>query len=169
MASKVNEFVPPPSRLSKVLATLRTGYQPQLAEVKSLKLKYAFRNDHWGARHFVKNDVPRIRYANPKLHIDIAKIPKTKDETWKPEMVVELRDGTMKTLDMDLKWSSTIFQELMDIGGGPTWEQWKEERTAAGLPVVEIPVAKSKPQSQKEVLEPSAFNPLKSGAAAVLP
>lgn len=42
-------------------------------------------------RHFVKNDLPRIRYANPRLEIEVDKIPKTKEESWKPEMTVELR------------------------------------------------------------------------------
>ncbi|KAI0344197.1 hypothetical protein BDW22DRAFT_1296477, partial [Trametopsis cervina] len=124
------------SRLSKVLQNLRSGYQPQLTDVKSLKLKYAFRNDHWGARHFAKHDLPRIRYANPKLNIEVARIPKTKDEQWKPEMVVELRDGTQKTFDLDQKWSSVILEELLEATGGPSWQQWKAERKAAGLPVV---------------------------------
>ena len=50
-AAKVFEPVGPPSRLSKVLESLKSGHQPHLADVKGLKLKYAFRNDHWGARY----------------------------------------------------------------------------------------------------------------------
>lgn len=41
-------------------------------------------------RHFVKEDLPRIRYANPAIDIQVTKLLKTKEETWKPEMVVEL-------------------------------------------------------------------------------
>lgn len=41
-------------------------------------------------RHFVKNDLPKIRYLNPRLDIEVDKPPKTREETWKPEMVVEL-------------------------------------------------------------------------------
>ena len=41
-------------------------------------------------RHFVKEDLPRIRYANPAIEIEVNKLPKAKEETWKPEMVVEL-------------------------------------------------------------------------------
>lgn len=41
-------------------------------------------------RHFVKNDLPKIRYLNPMLNIEVDKPPKTPEETWKPEMTVEL-------------------------------------------------------------------------------
>ena len=42
-------------------------------------------------RHFAKNDLPRIRYVNPTVAIEVNKVVKTKGETWKPEMVVEMR------------------------------------------------------------------------------
>lgn len=48
MATRANAV--PPSRLSKILEQLSSGHKPYLNGVKSLKLKYAFRNDHWGAR-----------------------------------------------------------------------------------------------------------------------
>ena len=41
-------------------------------------------------RHFVKEDLPRIRYANPTVDINVNKVQKTKEETLAPEMVVEL-------------------------------------------------------------------------------
>lgn len=44
----------PRSHLSKVLEQLNAGHKPHLQGVKSLKLKYAFRNDHWGARSGVR-------------------------------------------------------------------------------------------------------------------
>jgi hypothetical protein len=30
-----------------------------------------------------------IRYANPKIDIQVNKLPKARDETWKPELVLE--------------------------------------------------------------------------------
>ena len=39
--------------------------------------------------HFLKDDLPRIRYANPKIDIQVNKLPKTRDETWEPELVLE--------------------------------------------------------------------------------
>ena len=44
-----------------------------------------------GCRHFVKNDLPRIRFLNPKVNIEVDKPRKTREETWKPELEVELR------------------------------------------------------------------------------
>lgn len=43
-------------------------------------------------RHFVKEDLPRIRYANPDLNIKVTKLRKTPEERWDPEMQVELRE-----------------------------------------------------------------------------
>ena len=55
-------------------------------------------------------------------------------------------DGSTQSLDVDGKWSSTIFTELMELGGGPRWEEWKKQRTEAGLPLVDIPKPKPKPE-----------------------
>lgn len=71
-----------------------------------------------------------------------------------------LGDGTVKTLDMDRKWSTSIFRELMDTAGGTSWERWKTDRIAAGLPILEQGVEERLP------LEP--IRP-KTGAGAVLP
>ena len=82
-------------------------------------------------------------------------------------------DGTSRTLDLDKKWSSAIFEELMDIAGGNPWERWKRERTAAGLLFVDKPEPRSKfvaPKKQTESLEMAKLlYPEKKGAAAVLP
>lgn len=89
-------------------------------------------------------------------------------------------DGTSQTLDLDKKWSSTIFQELMDLAGGNPWERWKKERAAAGLPPVDVPEAKPKPsptprkrsKGKSELAEDMSklfLNPDKKGAAAILP
>ena len=85
-------------------------------------------------------------------------------------------------LDLDGKWSSTIFQELMDIGGGSGWERWKQERIAAGLPIVDIPKPKKvepkaanwtgSQKGQKDaaaIVEELILSTGKTGAAAVLP
>ncbi|RPD70846.1 hypothetical protein L226DRAFT_538661 [Lentinus tigrinus ALCF2SS1-7] len=146
--------IPGPSRLSGVLARLTQEPRPVLSSLKSLKLTYAYRNDHFGARHFAKEDLPRIRYANPAVDIQVIKPLKTKEETWKPEMVVELKNGTTHTVDMEGKWSSAIFHELMDLSAGAWWQRWKNEQTAAGLSTTPPPP----PVPQK-----------KTGAAAVLP
>ena len=83
-----------------------------------MKLTLAFRNDHFGARyvglpavavalshlaahahrlsmhcrHFVKEDLRRIRFVNPNMDIQVNKIPKSPEEKWLPEMQVEFRE-----------------------------------------------------------------------------
>ncbi|KAI9065772.1 hypothetical protein FKP32DRAFT_1708564 [Trametes sanguinea] len=143
--------IPGPSRLSGILARLTQEPRPHLPNLKSLRLTYAYRNDHFGARHFVKEDLPRIRYANPTVDIHVEKKLKTKEETWNPEMVVELKNGTTHKLDIGGKWSTAIFNELMEISAGPWWQKWKRERATAGNAATPPP---PKP---------------KTGAAAVLP
>ena len=61
---------------------------------------------------------------------------------------------------MDSKLSTSIFQELMDTAGGPSWDRWKAGRVAAGLPIVS--------QAVVEIPKVEPERP-KTGAAAVLP
>lgn len=68
-------------------------------------------------------------------------------------------DGRKLNFNLHNKWSSTIFQELMDTAGGSSWTRWKTERAEAGLPVVDGP---------PENYVPPAPRPT-TGAAAVLP
>ena len=42
-------------------------------------------------RHFLKDELPRIQYINPNMKIEVSRLKKTKEETLKPEMVVQLR------------------------------------------------------------------------------
>ena len=74
---------------------------------------------------------------------------------------------------MDKKWSSAIFQELMDMAGGSPWQRWKKQRTAAGLPIIDPPTPKApQPKPAKSAsIEDILFNPnrAKTGAAAILP
>ncbi|KAF8639398.1 hypothetical protein AX17_001523 [Amanita inopinata Kibby_2008] len=125
-----------PSKLSQILVNFRQEPKLTLAALKSIRLSYAFRNDHFGARHFVKEQLPRIRYANPTLDIQIEKARKTPQEAWRPEMEIEFTSGTTRTIDMYEKWSTVILKELMDLGGGDTWTQWKAKARASGQPIV---------------------------------
>lgn len=40
-------------------------------------------------RHFLKEELPRIRYANPTIDIHVEKVNKTKEEKWKSEIELE--------------------------------------------------------------------------------
>jgi hypothetical protein len=39
--------------------------------------------------HFLKEDLPRIRYANPKIDIQVNKLVKMKEDAWQPELVLD--------------------------------------------------------------------------------
>ncbi|KAF9649969.1 hypothetical protein BDM02DRAFT_3165853 [Thelephora ganbajun] len=152
---------PGPSRLSQIFKKLNADPKPILTpSLRSLKLTYAARNDHFGARHFVKEELPRIQYINPTIGIEVSKIPKAEADTWQSSLLMEFEDGSKKSFTMDGKWSSTIFADVMDAAGTPAWDKWKADRKAAKLPIVDGPpkVHKSPSSTMK-----------KSGAAAVLP
>lgn len=109
-----------PSRLSQILKKLKANPKPVLTpSLKSLKLTYAIRNEHFGARcvrhfpenlitsslrsysgilrggsvgndrHFVKDELPRIQYANPTIAIEVNRIPKAKEDTWQSSLSME--------------------------------------------------------------------------------
>jgi len=151
--------LPGPSRLSQILQNLNKAPRATLVGVKSITLTLAQRNDHFGARHFLKENLPRIRYANPKIDIQVNKLVKIKEETWQPELVLDFSDGRKQSFNLSNKWSSTIFQELMDTAGGNSWTRWKTERAEAGLPIVDG-------QSEDHI---STRPRPTTGAAAVLP
>jgi len=148
-------------------------------------MTYAQRNDHFGARHFVKEDLPRIRYANPTIDIKVNKLPKVPGESWEPKMELKLRGGQTKTINLDGKWSTSIFEELMSIAGGEHWQEWKKERLAQGLPAIEgLENAKFQEKLAEQRLsgqpspvrrgktaeaDPLANLRTKTGAAAILP
>ena len=44
-------------------------------------------------RHFMREDLPRIRYANPAITIEIQKIPKSKADTWQSSLSMEFSES----------------------------------------------------------------------------
>ena len=109
-----------PSRLSQILKKLKADPKPILTpSLKSLKLTYAARNDHFGARcvchfpndsvslslyaysdllcdvlvancrHFVREELPRIQYANPTMAIEVSRVPKLETDTWQSSLFME--------------------------------------------------------------------------------
>jgi small subunit ribosomal protein S25 len=140
-----------------------------------------------GARHFIKEELPRIRWANPLLDIAVKSVPKTRDETWPAQAVLEFQDGTTSTLNMSNKWSTTIAKELMDLAGGDPWKAYKSAALAAGHPILPgeekerlAQIAKRSKASTAKAASPqeletqvqemlNAPSRPKTGAAAILP
>ncbi|TEB18983.1 hypothetical protein FA13DRAFT_1698251 [Coprinellus micaceus] len=125
-----------PSKLSKILQHLKAKPQLNLTGVKSLKLSYAFRNDHFGARHFAKEDLPRLRWANPSIDIQVERIPKTVEQEWRPELAIQFENGKSTTLNLENKFSKTILRAVMDAAGGKAWEEHKAAALLAGQPIL---------------------------------
>jgi hypothetical protein len=40
-------------------------------------------------RHFVKDELPRIQFANPKIAIEVNKYPKSEVDTWQSSLSME--------------------------------------------------------------------------------
>jgi len=132
-----------PSDLSRLVAHLKAPPKLSLPSINSLRLTLAARNDHFGARHFLKEQLPRIRFANPDLDIQVRKMTKGIKDEWRPELELSFRDGQTQTLNLHGKWSTAIVRELMDSVATPSWERWKAEAARAGVPL--IPGAEHEP------------------------
>ena len=115
-------------------------------------------------RHFIQEDLPRIRYANPDLEIQVVKWRKEKNEHWRPELELKFGafvlaekttshsnmippfslfysnhrtdDGRHQALDMHEKWSATILKELMSVAGGDPWKVHVAEAKRTGMPIL---------------------------------
>ncbi|KAG8220706.1 hypothetical protein J3R82DRAFT_3002 [Butyriboletus roseoflavus] len=187
MPRRRGKFIPPPSHLSRILEHLNAGPRLALNGLRRINLTYAARNDHMGARHFVKEELPRIRWANPLLEIAVNRVPKTRDERWAPQATIEFQDGTTSMIDMSNKWSTSIAKELMDIAGGDPWKAYKSAALAAGHPILpgeekeqlaqitkrrKVTTAKASSPEELEAQVQDMLNAPsrpKAGAAAILP
>ncbi|KAG9310381.1 hypothetical protein JVU11DRAFT_9516 [Chiua virens] len=187
MPRRRGKFIPPPSHLSRVLEHLNAGPRLALTGLRRISLTYAAKNDHMGARHFVKEKLPRIRWANPLLEIAVHRVPKTREETWAPHATVEFEDGKTSTIDLSNKWSTTIAKELMDLAGGDPWKAYKSAALAAGHPILPgeekerlaqvakrskaNPTKSSSPEELEAQVQDTLNEPSrpKTGAAAILP
>ncbi|PPQ78820.1 hypothetical protein CVT25_010689 [Psilocybe cyanescens] len=123
-------------RLTNLLAHLNSTPRLTLSDVKRLRLSLASQNDHFGARHFVKENLPQIRWANPNLDIEVRREKKTKSEQWKAEMELEFNDGNVQKVDINDKRSTTILKELMDTAGGDPWKRHVIQCEKTGQPLL---------------------------------
>ncbi|KAF4623313.1 hypothetical protein D9613_001524 [Agrocybe pediades] len=123
-------------RLKDILTHLNAQPKLSLSGVKQLRLTLASKKAHYGAQHFVEENLPQIRWANPNLDIVVRKEMKTPQEHWKPEMVIEFESGKVETVDMNDKFSSKILRELMDKAGDDLWRRHVADCKKTGAPVL---------------------------------
>ncbi|KIY65280.1 hypothetical protein CYLTODRAFT_424471 [Cylindrobasidium torrendii FP15055 ss-10] len=122
-------------KLDGLLERLQATPKLQLKNVKALNVSYAFRNDHFGARHFTKEFLPRIAYANPGVQINVEKMRKEPQDKWKPSIEVVYEDSTSQVLSLHEKWSTAIAKDLLDAAGTDAWKRYKSSSQANGRPV----------------------------------
>ena len=157
--------LPGPSHLARILQNLRREPRPALPRLRALRLTLAARNDHFAARHFIKEELPRIRYANPRLEISVEKKEKKEGEAWPATielaygafifswssegaamlMQMIVADGATETHALTESWSTDILTRVLDAGAGDGWKRWKETRAAQGLPPLDPPVVQPPP------------------------
>ena len=150
---------------------MRTGMITLVLGMSAMLLRRSSAQLDCNDRHFVKEDLPRIQYANPAVDIQVNRLSRTKLDAWKPEIVVEtsaylspyttyrtlsfcggIENGVTHKLNMEGKWSSAIYTELMDLTAGSWWQKWKQQQSTGGQSAARVPP----PQR-------------KTGASAVLP
>ncbi|KII94449.1 hypothetical protein PLICRDRAFT_101265 [Plicaturopsis crispa FD-325 SS-3] len=131
-----------PSRLSTILQQLDSPPKLKLLRLKSLKLKYSPNYDHFGARRFVKDELPKIQWANPNVGIEIERKRWSKEDPWRPEIRLTYDNGNEQVVDMGMKRSSAILKELMDAAGDSEWKRWHADSVAQGHASVTSPRAR---------------------------
>ncbi|KAF9446773.1 hypothetical protein P691DRAFT_653951, partial [Macrolepiota fuliginosa MF-IS2] len=124
-----------PTQLSQVLNRLNQQPKLQLQAVTNVKVRWSAKNNSYGARYFVKDALPRIRWANPSLEIEVDKVWQA-EGTVKQNIELTFSSGNTRTIEMDNKWSTAIIREIMEAAGGDPWREYKKQRTAEGLPLL---------------------------------
>ena len=94
-------------------------------------------------RHFLKEDLPRIAYANPNVVYRVDKSRQlTIEKPWAPSLQLEfgessallrfllwtnrgIVDGTKHDIEVDGKQSGEIMKQVMKIAGGSTVDKQK--------------------------------------------
>ncbi|EKM83348.1 hypothetical protein AGABI1DRAFT_110018 [Agaricus bisporus var. burnettii JB137-S8] len=124
-----------PSKLSQVVQHLEQKPHLRLFGVTSLAVRYDAKRVSPGTRHFVKDALPRLRWANPELAIDVERVFKA-EESVKQSIMLTYDTGTTRSFQVNKKWSTTILREIMDTAGGDPWREYKQRQHEEGLPLL---------------------------------
>jgi small subunit ribosomal protein S25 len=144
------------------LKTLVAPPKLELSGVKALKLTLAQRNDHWGARYFAKEQLPKLKWANQQLEVEIQKIPKTATDIWRPELEVRFDNGRVHIMNLQNMWSTAILRSLMDIAGTSGWTAWKAHTREHGVPT--IPGEEKEPQTHGVIKDLPSFSEFRASS-----
>ncbi|KAL1919256.1 mitochondrial 54S ribosomal protein mL61 [Calcarisporiella thermophila] len=83
-------------------------------DVRRVSLVYAFqgKNKSMGAKHFLRENLPRIQYNNPNVEIVVTKL---KDPGTIPSVTVEFADSTVQKLEVPMMNSTEICNKFLNI------------------------------------------------------
>ncbi|KAF7978974.1 hypothetical protein HWV62_44223 [Athelia sp. TMB] len=138
--------IPGPSRLSGFLKDLTRAPRLVLSEdVTRLKMAYKFKGGDFAAKYFVKEELPRIRYANPALTIEVDKLNPSnpKQKAQESSITLEFANRPAQTIPITHARSTGLLTDLMSLGGSSAWSEWAKQRTAKGEPILPEPEVQS--------------------------
>jgi len=142
--------IPGPSRLAGFLKQLTRAPRLVLSEdVTRLKLAYKFKGGDFAAKYFVKEELPRIRYANPALAIEVDKLnpANPKHKAQESSIILEFVNRPAQTISITHARSTGLLTDLMSLAGSPAWSEWVKQRTAKGEPIIPESEAPVEPKS----------------------
>lgn len=79
--------------------------------LRALELTFAMRNKDYGARKFLKYDVPSLVYANPALQIKQNRPERVEN----PTLVMQFDNGSTRTMSLKMKNSDLIREEFKEL------------------------------------------------------
>ncbi|KAI8979199.1 hypothetical protein BDF20DRAFT_820283 [Mycotypha africana] len=83
------------------------------SNISKIQLTLAFKgkNESAGARHFLKENLPRIQYNNPTVKYEVFK---KADPTTKPTISIHFTNGGSKTIEIPRVYSETIVDQVFN-------------------------------------------------------
>lgn len=114
----------------------------------------------------MKEELPRIRFANPALVIEVDKLDPTNPKQKAQKSSITLEYGALfwplsttyinlacsanrpaQTISITQARSTGLLTDLMALAGSPAWSEWVKQRTAKGEPIIPEPEAPAEPQA----------------------
>lgn len=101
---------------------------PQNVSRLELRLQRHVNEGSHGAKQFWRANLPPIQFYNPQLQISVKRYTSNNIQ---PELIVEFRDGSSKSVLAANKSTADLLQELISVSGAEHIPE--EEQTKLGL------------------------------------
>ncbi|KAF9432572.1 hypothetical protein BGZ76_010605 [Entomortierella beljakovae] len=102
------------SRINAIVSDLRNGLGAVRlsSDVKKISLMFSRKSDNAGARHFLRENMPRIQYNNPAIQFEVKKV---QEAGVAPELTVEFANSEIKKIPCSRIQSSEICKQLLSV------------------------------------------------------